>query len=44
MINPNETNAVLLEVDERKVASVIFNRPVVNVLLKSEPLLFGNSH
>ena len=28
MINPNETNAVLLEVDERKVASVIFNRPV----------------
>ena len=30
MINPNETNAVLLEVDERKVASVIFNRPAVN--------------
>jgi hypothetical protein len=41
MINPNETSAVLLEVDERKVVSVIFNRPAVNVLLKSEPLLFG---
>jgi hypothetical protein len=27
MINPNETSAVLLEVDERKVATVIFNRP-----------------
>ena len=30
MINPNETSAVLLEVDERKVATVIFNRPEVN--------------
>jgi methylglutaconyl-CoA hydratase len=30
MINPNETSAVLLEVDERKVATVIFNRPAVN--------------
>jgi methylglutaconyl-CoA hydratase len=30
MTNPDRTNAVLLEVDERKVASVILNRPAVN--------------
>jgi methylglutaconyl-CoA hydratase len=30
MMNPNKTNAVLLEIDERKVASVILNRPAVN--------------
>ena len=30
MTNPDTTGAVLLEVDERKVASVILNRPAVN--------------
>jgi methylglutaconyl-CoA hydratase len=30
MMNSNTTDAVLLEVDERKVASVILNRPAVN--------------
>jgi methylglutaconyl-CoA hydratase len=30
MRNGNETDAVLLEVDERKVASVVLNRPAVN--------------
>jgi methylglutaconyl-CoA hydratase len=30
MTNPDRTGAVLLEVDERKVASVILNRPAVN--------------
>jgi hypothetical protein len=30
MMNPNKTSAVLLEVDERKVASVVLNRPAVN--------------
>jgi methylglutaconyl-CoA hydratase len=30
MTNPDRTSAVLLEVDERKVASVILNRPAVN--------------
>jgi methylglutaconyl-CoA hydratase len=30
LINPDKTSAVLLEVDERKVASVILNRPTVN--------------
>ena len=29
-MNSNTTDAVLLEVDERKVASVILNRPAVN--------------
>jgi methylglutaconyl-CoA hydratase len=30
MNNPNNTGAVLLDIDERKVASVVFNRPAVN--------------
>jgi hypothetical protein len=30
MINSNESNPVLVEVDERKVASVVLNRPAVN--------------
>ncbi len=30
MSNPNNAGAVLLEIDARKVASVIFNRPAVN--------------
>ena len=30
MMNSNATDAVLLEVDERKVASVVLNRPAVN--------------
>jgi methylglutaconyl-CoA hydratase len=30
MMNPNKTSAVFLEIDERKVASVVLNRPAVN--------------
>jgi methylglutaconyl-CoA hydratase len=30
MMNSNKTDAVLLEIDERKVASVVLNRPAVN--------------
>jgi methylglutaconyl-CoA hydratase len=29
-MSPNNTGAVLLEIDDRKVASVILNRPAVN--------------
>ena len=35
MIDPDKTDAVLFEVDERKVASLTLNRPAVNNAYKA---------